>query len=247
MTHSVDVVVLTWNDAEDANEAVRSALGSVGVDVGVIVIDNGSEVVFVPAEHDRVTLIRSDVNLGVGGGRNLGWSHATAPCVCFLDSDASLEPSALRRLVHSIHVEPGRGLVAPRFSDQAPEVGAGRAPTILRKAARGLGLTDRYGQMRRDDELEWQVEFAIGACQLVRRVALEDVGGIDDQFRFGPEDVDLCLRLADAGWTLWQVDAARCRHEARRSSRRLLSKRGAAHLAALLRHFSRRTRVRLAR
>jgi GT2 family glycosyltransferase len=237
----IDVVVLTWNDADDARRAVQSALDSVEVDVQVIVVDNGSSVPFNPEEQD-VLVVRSEVNLGVGGGRNLGAGHGQSPFLCFLDSDAVLEPDALRVMLEELTTRAEIGLVAPRFSGQPIEIGAGRAPSPWRKIARGLGLTDTYRSMRLSDEPAWDVEFGIGACQVVRRSAFESVGGLDASDRFGPEDVDFCLRLGDSGWRLRQVEAARCKHVARRGSRRLLSRRGAAHLAALVRHYARHRR-----
>ncbi|HEY9562416.1 MAG TPA: glycosyltransferase family 2 protein, partial [Nocardioides sp.] len=136
--------------------------------------------------------------------------------------------------------DPRCGLAAPIFLGQAPEIGAGRAPTMFRKILRGLGLTHRYHRMRPSgDVASWPVEFAIGACQLVRRDAYAEVGGIDSAFAFGPEDVDFCLRIGHAGWTCVQVRDALCHHFARRSSRRLLSRRGGRHLRSLFAHYNR--------
>jgi GT2 family glycosyltransferase len=238
---TIDVVVLTWNDATDARRAIASALASEDVHVNVQVVDNGSEPGFVPeVAEPRVQVLRSETNLGVGGGRNLGAANGSAPFVCFLDSDAVLEPSCLRELVDALRVDAGCGLAAPVFVGQSPEVGAGRAPTLVRKVIRGLGLTDRYGRMRpKEPAASWPVEFAIGACQLVRRDAYVDAGGIDAAFAFGPEDVDFCLRVARGGWTCVQVRAARCHHVARRSARQLLSRRGGRHLRSLLVHYFR--------
>jgi GT2 family glycosyltransferase len=238
---AVDVVVLCWNDREDAQRAIGSALASEGVDVRVHLVDNGSQPPFVADVADaRVEVLRSEVNLGVGGGRNRGAANGSATLVCFLDSDAELEPSCLRHLVDAIQADPRRGLVAPVFAGQSPEVGAGRAPTLLRKALRGFGATDRYRRMRpRGAAAVWPIEFAIGACQLVRREAFAEVDGIDAAFAFGPEDVDFCLRLGRAGWTCAQVRDASCHHVARRGSRRLLSRRGGRHLRSLLVHYSR--------
>lgn len=240
----VDVVVLTWNDADDARRAIASALDSVDVEVEVQVVDNGSDVAFAATDVPRVVVHRSPSNLGVGGGRNVGARLGGAPFVCFLDSDAALEPTCLARLVAPLLADEAVALSAPVFDGQVPEIGAGRAPTPWRKIARGLSLTDRYAEVPHGDRRVWDIEFAIGACQLVRRSAFEGIGGIDDSARFGPEDLDMCLRLGDAGHRLVQVADASCDHVARRSSRRWFSRRGAAHAVAVLRHFANRRKVR---
>lgn len=238
----IDVVVLTWNDAEDARAAVASALASPGVEVRVVVVDNGSDVPFA-SDDASVEVLRSATNLGVGGGRNHGATAGEAPFLCFLDSDAVLEPACLERLVAPMVEEPDVGLTAPVFAGQAIEIGAGRAPSMARKIARGFGLTDTYRAVPHGDGRRWDIDFAIGACQLVRRSAFDAIGGIDDSARFGPEDLDMCLRLGDAGFRRVQVADAVCDHVARRSSRKLLSRRGLDHAKALVRHYWNRRSV----
>src|SRR6188474_461541 len=91
---TVDVVILSWNDAELLDVAVASALASKDVAVEVVVVDNGSDVVPVlPAGRTR--LVRNEVNRGVAAGRNQGVAAGSAPFVLLLDSDARLEPDAL--------------------------------------------------------------------------------------------------------------------------------------------------------
>lgn len=233
----VDVVILTWNDGDVLERAVGSALSSEGVDVHVIVVDNGSERPATVPTDDRVRLLRNGANRGVAPGRNQGVADGSSPLVCVLDSDAVLYPSALRALTWSIEVGPDVGLAAPVFTGQAPEASAGRAPTLWRKAARVLNLTSTYGPTRRStSHSSWEVDFAIGACQLFRRSAFDEVGGMDEGIFYGPEDVDFCLRLREAGWRVVQVGAAGCDHPARRRFRRLLTQGGARHAVAVARH-----------
>ncbi len=239
---ALDVVILTWNDAGVLEEAVASALDQDGVEVRVIVVDNGSE----PPATARpdATFVRSDTNLGVGGGRNLGTRAGSAPYVCLLDSDARLRPHALRRLLAPLLTDDSVGLTAPVFSGQAPEASAGRAPTLRRKLARATNRTDCYDATPEQGRGSWwDVEFAIGACQVFRRAAFEAIGGIDDSARFGPEDVDFCLRLRHAGWRVVQVDGSTCDHPPRRAHRGLLTRRGLDHAAAFARHWWRHHRA----
>jgi hypothetical protein len=240
----VDVVILAWNDDSDVlDAAVASALGQAGVAVTVTVVDNGS-VPPAAVGPGPVRLVRSATNLGVGGGRNLGTRVGDAPYVCLLDSDARLWPGALARLVAPLVADATLGLTAPVFTGQTPEASAGRAPTVGRKLRRALNRTDVYARTpSQGDGAQWDVEFAIGACQVFRRDAFDTVDGLDASARFGPEDVDFCLRLRRAGWRVAQVAAAGCDHPPRRAFRRLWSRRGAAHAAALARHWWRHRRL----
>ena len=242
--NTIDVVILTWNDADILGAAVASAIDQQDVRVNVIVLDNGSEV---PAHIDdpRVRVIRSLENLGVGGGRNRGVAACGSQFVCFLDSDARLHPGALARLLAPFVDDATIGLSAPVFAGQRPAASAGRAPTFSRKLQRALNRTDLYEETRGQGEgAYWDVDFAIGACQLVRRDAFDAVGGLDASARFGPEDVDFCLRLGNAGWRVVQIADAGCDHPARRAFRGLATKRGLRHSAAVLRHLWRHRRAR---
>jgi GT2 family glycosyltransferase len=84
------------------------------------------------------------------------------------------------------------------------------------------------------------VDFAIGACQLFRRSAWEEVGGIDESYFYGPEDVDFCLRLRRRNFRIVQVADALCDHPPRRRNRRLLTIRGLRHAGAVTRYLIRR-------
>lgn len=246
MIPPVDVVILTWNDdPRQLGAAVASALGSTGVDVKVIVVDNGSEKPATVPDDERVTLIRNRANRGVAAGRNQGADAGTRPFVCFLDSDARLSPPALEALVTAVAHDPRTAMAAPVFAGQPAEASAGRAPSLAVKTARVLNRRDTYEPVPHPGP-SWDVDFAIGACQLVWRRAFATVDGFDQRYFYGPEDVDLCLRLRHAGYRVVQVGAAECEHPARRRFRRIVTRRGAQHAWAVgqhlwrHRHFERR-------
>ena len=242
----VDVVILTWNDGALLQTAVDSALDQRDVDVHVIVVDNASDP---PASVDdpRVQLIRNAENLGVGGGRNVGARAGQAPFVCFLDSDARLHPTSLARLLEPMHGDPLVALTAPVFDGQRPEASAGVAPTTGDKVRRALNRTDVYRPTPHQGVgAWWDVDFAIGACQLVRRTAYEAVGGLDDSARFGPEDVDFCLRLRNASLGVVQVAGAGCEHPPRRAFRGVMTAKGLQHGRAVVRYLWQTRRVRRA-
>lgn len=238
----VDVVVLTWNDGELLDRAVASALASEGVDVRVVVVDNGSEPPAVVVDHPSVRLVRNEANRGVAPARNQGARVGSAPLLCFLDSDAELAPDSLARLAAALD-DPSVGVAVPVFADQPPEASAGRAPTLRVKASRALGRRATYvGVPRRPDDPQWDVDFGIGACQLIRRSSFDAVGGLDDSIFYGPEDVDFCLRVGDAGQRIVQVAGTAVLHPPRRAFRRPLTARGLAHAVTIGRYWWRHRR-----
>lgn len=238
-TPEIDVVILTWNDGELLETAVTSAMQSRGVDVNIIVVDNGSDPPAIVADDERVTLIRNAENRGVAPGRNQGIAVGSAEFVCLLDSDAELALVSLATLSRPFE-DPSIGVAVPVFVDQAPEDSAGVAPTLRVKVERGLNRRSDYEPMPRSTGAPyWDVDFGIGACQLFRRDVFDAVGGLDESIFYGPEDVDFCLRVKEAGWRVVQVDRAEVIHPPRRAFRNPVSRRGLRHAWALLAHLFR--------
>jgi GT2 family glycosyltransferase len=238
-------VILTWNDGELLDTAVASALESRDVEVNVIVVDNASTTPASVVDDPRVRLVRNETNRGVAGGRNQGIARGEADLVCLLDSDAALEPGALRALVAALESDPTVAVAGPVFVDQPAEASAGRAPTWRRKLQRSFGRTNTYEPVAHAvDAAWWDVDFVIGACQLIRRAAYDVVGGIDESFFYGPEDADFCMRLREAGWRVVQVAAAPVAHPPRRRYRRAVNRKGLEHGWAVARFLWRHRRYR---
>ena len=221
-----------------SNRAVASTASVTG-ELEVVVVDNGSEPP-VSGLPGHVRVVRNEVNRGVAAGRNIGVRASTGDIVCFLDSDAELLPGSLERMVARLDQHADVGLVAPTFVDQLPEASAGAAPTLTRKVDRVLGRTDQYAATAHGDGAEeWDVDFAIGACQVFRRTAYDAVEGLDESYFYGPEDADFCLRLRRSGWRVLQVADAPVIHPPRRRNRKLLTRRGLRHAWAVTRFLAR--------
>ena len=241
MRRRIDVVILAWNDGDQLDDAVVSALMSERIDIEVIVVDNGSDHP-VTMSDSRVRVLRNDVNRGVAPARNQGVRATSADMVCLLDSDARLASGCLRELAAAMD-DTSIAVAVPVFAGQDAAASAGLAPTFWRKLLRLCNLRTDYASTRSDARgYAWDVDFGIGACQLIRRSAFDAVGGLDERYFYGPEDVDFCLRLGAAGWRIRQVRDASCEHPARRRSRGLLTRRGLAHANAVIHHLWRHRR-----
>ncbi len=78
-----------------------------------------------------------------------------------------------------------------------------------------------YGQARWDCKSPRSVDVIKGACFLLRRAALEEVGLLDERYFMYTEEVDLCYRLLQAGWKLWWIPQAIVKHAGEASSRQV--------------------------
>jgi N-acetylglucosaminyl-diphospho-decaprenol L-rhamnosyltransferase len=195
----VDVGVVTWNTRDVTVEALRRLLETDhGVDVRVLVRDHASHDGTADAvEALGVQVDRHDGNPGFAAGVNALVRRSDASLFLALNSDAWPEPGALGRLVAALEQHPRAAVVAPslRRPDGTPEPVALPFPG-LRTAARSAFGTPALAQPTSTAEADWLV----GAALLLRRAALDEVGGLDESFHMYAEDVEWCWRVRQAGW-----------------------------------------------
>jgi hypothetical protein len=218
-------VIVSWNTRallESCLDSLDREGRSGGPRLEVTVVDNGStdgSVEMVAARRPPPRLIANAENRGFSAANNQGLAEATAPLIFLLNSDTEVEPGGLRALVDYARDHPRAGILGPQLlnPDGSLQPSGGRLPRLGATLAELLGLDrlggrPRYGT-RRDYSVPSPVEEVSGAALLIRAAVVEAVGGLDEGFRWGYEDVDLCRRAAAAGWEIHYVSAARVRHE----------------------------------
>src|SRR4051795_10366057 len=134
-TGRVTVIIPTRNRPDHATRAVRSALGQVGVDCDVVVVDDGSDAEtaarLAALDGDRVTVLRHPVSLGLSTARNAGIAAVDSRWVAFCDDDDLWAPTKLRAQLEAIASTSGSrwsttGVVS--VDDQLTVLGAQRPP-----------------------------------------------------------------------------------------------------------------------
>jgi N-acetylglucosaminyl-diphospho-decaprenol L-rhamnosyltransferase len=140
-----------------------------------------------------------------------------------LNADAWLEADALARLVAFADAHPRAAIVGPRLlnPDGTLQRSVRGFPTLwrlateyffLRKLApRSGALNSFYGGGFDHDEVR-EVDFVMGACMLVRREAIEEVGLLDENYFLFSEETDWCFRFRQAGWQVLFFPGAECVH-----------------------------------
>lgn len=151
------------------------------------------------------------------------------PYVLLLNPDTVVLPAAIETLVAFLHAHPRVGMVAPRLlnPDGSLQHGAFRFPTlsmslldmfppgeVLPGRLYGSWWHGRYPQETRTPAAgaPFAIDHPLGACMLVRRDVLEEVGLLDAGYFLYSEEVDWCWRIRRAGWAIWQQPAARVIH-----------------------------------
>jgi GT2 family glycosyltransferase len=187
---------------------VEAALAA-GV-VEAIVVDDGShDASPLEAEHAGAVVIRSP-GRGFAAAVNAGAARSSGGVVLVLNSDCFLQADAARALGAALEADPGLGLCAAALVELDGSPGKTHGPPLtlglaLRTALSLVAEADRPT----GDGLQ-EVEFVPLACAAVRRVAWDELDGLDERFFFYFEDQDVCRRLRSAGWRLavdWEATA----------------------------------------
>ncbi len=227
----VDCVVVNRDGGDALFAALRSLEGQTGIDLSIVVIDNGSAL----AERERlsrecpeVRVVPFSRNLGFAGAANEGIARTRSPFIFLLNNDAVLEPDYIARLAGRLELDDRlaavQGLV--ETADGSRVDSAGLDWNDRREAMPLLGGCDPAEVPRR----VFEVAGVSATAALYRRTALDAVvapGGevFDSSFFAYYEDVDLSLRLRRAGWRFACDPAAIARHEGSRTGSRTPWKR----------------------
>jgi GT2 family glycosyltransferase len=221
----ISVVIVNWNTAGPLARALHSLAPIPGIEWEPIVIDNHSSddsVARLRRDFPQVRLIANPDNRGFGRACNQGFALATGEYVLLLNPDAALLPGALTTLISYLEARPAVAMVGPTLyhEDGTTQYSACRAPGLATEFYEWFGLRGLFPSHRglgrlyygyRNDK-PFACDWLVGACLLVRRRALQQVGGFDERYWLYAEELDWCRRFRDAGWQVHFVPAARVAH-----------------------------------
>jgi GT2 family glycosyltransferase len=214
------VVVVTYNALPWIERCLESVRGE-----EVVVVDNGSSDGTVDVVRELIpdAHVIERENLGLASGWNAGLAAATGRYFLLLNADAWMTEGSLARLVRFADEHPEAAVVGPRLlnPDGTLQRSVRGVPTLwrlateylfLRKLAPRSRLLNAFyaGGFAHDEERE--VEVVMGACMLVRREAVEQVGPLDESFFLFSEETDWCYRFGRAGWKVLFFPGAQCVH-----------------------------------
>jgi GT2 family glycosyltransferase len=224
-TRALDVVIVSHRCKSLLRECLSSLYEhSPGRPMEVIVVDNASRdgtAEMVGDEFPETGVIDADGNLGFARATNIGIRAGSAEYVLALNPDVRLTAGALDRLLAVLDEQAEVGAVGGRLELPDGRVDHATArpfPTVLGTLGHFTGLARRdrvpasLALYRSVPAEAGPVDLVCGACMLLRRSALDEVGTFDEGYWMYMEDIDLCYRLAQAGWRTWYEPSARLFH-----------------------------------
>jgi GT2 family glycosyltransferase len=214
---SVTAIIVNYNAGSLLRKCVDSLLACT-LDIEIIVVDNASSEASLDGLQDlsQVCVIRNQANVGFAAACNIGVQASSAPFLLFLNPDCFFQPDPITTLLVGLKSGDRVGMVGGLLlNEDGTEQGGGRraVPTPWRSVVRALGLqrfANRWPKLFYDFHLHKQplpdkpieVEAISGACMLVRREAMEDVGLLDEGYFLHCEDLDWCMRFRQKGWKI---------------------------------------------
>lgn len=214
----VCVVIIHHMGVEILSECLASVFKTAYRNMHVVLVDNGSKdgsVATVKKLYgNRLSLVKSEANLGFVGGNNLALRQVEGDYVVLLNNDTVVHPEWLQHLVEVAEKDHSIGALQPKLLSLSD-------PNYFEYNGGAGGMLDVYGvplcRGRVFDTIEKdkgqyddvaEVAWASGAAILIRQNVLKDVGLLDDLFYAHMEEIDFCWRVRLIGYKIMVVPKA---------------------------------------
>lgn len=214
-TPRLSIVIVNYRQWEETARLVRQLQASLALRNGaaeIVVVDNHSP--FHPLarklrRQPGVSLRRWQRNQGFARAVNEGCRLSRGDWYLLLNPDIDLSDDFLENVLaladRLAEREPRAGVVGfhLRNSEGSQQLSTGPFPSLISSLTRlFLPRVRRKYNVPRSPERAG-VSWVTGCCLLLKRSCLEDLDGLDEEFFLYYEDVDLCLRAQQRGWTVW--------------------------------------------
>lgn len=212
----LDVIILNWRTADLTIETARRTMAA-APGAALVVVDNGSgdgSADRIRAALPGVTVIALPENVGFGAGMNRGIFAGSRPLVVVQNSDAQPDGDAFAVMAARFDADPRLGAVVPAVREPGGrfEEHHRREPPPWRLVADLLPLIWRVSSPPprcTPEAVDWLVS---NCATMLRRSAIERIGGFDPGYFLGWEEWDMTRRLREAGWRIAFEPAAQVVH-----------------------------------
>jgi GT2 family glycosyltransferase len=218
---SVAVVILNWNGKHWLQQFLPSVMQHQCPNLSIVVGDNAStddSISFLEINYPTIKILKNDCNLGFAGGYQQILNRVQADYYILLNSDVEVTENWIMPVIE--YMESYQNMAAAQ-----PKVNSFYKKNSFEYAGAAGGFIDKNGFLfcrgrifdtieddihQYDDNAE--IFWATGACLFVKAKAFHQVGGLDELFFAHQEEVDLCWRLRNAGYTIGYCSASQVYH-----------------------------------
>lgn len=230
----LDVIYVNYNSTKYLINSIESLYNNKGEKkFQLIVVDNSSE--DDPCQLNKlfpkINLVLNRHNNGFGAAINQALKYCLSKYIILLNPDSLVTERFLETSIRIMEQDDHIGIMGPTILDEDGGIqGSARAfPTPLTSLfGRNSPITKMFPNnsitksniltLQHDQQNPMEVDWVSGACMVVRREAMQAVGGFDERFFLYWEDTDLCRRIRDAGWKVVYFPGAKVIHSVGKSS-----------------------------
>ncbi len=216
----LSIIILNYKSAGLVRQCIRGIFESAPkLTYEIIVVDNSSAdglLGWIKENYPQVKGISLPDNKGYAAGNNVGIKKAIGEYILVLNPDITILPGKIEKLVDFMEKHSKCGLAGPRLVNPNGQLqySAYKFPSfwlpIFRRTILGnipalASWLKSYQMMEWDHKDSRPVDWLLGACLIVRRQAIKEVGLMDERFFLYVEDTDWCRRFWAKGWEVWYV------------------------------------------
>ncbi|TWX51079.1 glycosyltransferase family 2 protein [Colwellia hornerae] len=233
----ISTVILSYNSVEPIQRCLDeliSSLAKFDEESEIFIVDNGSkdgsvelikqyENKYQELQPALIKPIFFSENTGTTYSRNAALKRAQGKFTLVLDSDAYVNYNALKSLIAYLEDHHDVGMAVPRLAYNSGnfQLSCDVFPTLIHKLKRFLFLKKIESKPHelQATNIPTNVDYAISACWLLTKDAVDKIGLFDENIFYSPEDVDYCLRAWECGYKITYIPGAEVIHDAQELSR----------------------------
>jgi GT2 family glycosyltransferase len=218
----ISFIIVNWNTRDLLLTCLASIYRTVrGPAFEIWLVDNGSSDGSVSAAKERfsgIHVIENSANLGFAAAVNLALARMRGRYAVLLNTDATLADGAVNRLYEFMEADPMVGIACGQLlnRDGSRQNSIANFPSLLSLVSNEtllrLLFPRKFPSKRREYTGPIEVDSCIGACMMVRKEAIDQVGPLDERYFFFMEETDWAYRMKQAGWKNCFVPWARIYH-----------------------------------
>jgi GT2 family glycosyltransferase len=249
-------IILTWNSEKHIEECLTSLLTitkTEKIPCEIYVVDNGSIDTtkhilqqFEKKHHQIVRPIFLSRNTGTTYSRNIALRKARGHFLCILDSDTVFLSGSFKEALNYLQQHTTVGILAPSLVLPTGEYqhSVKKFPTFFEKLLKLRNIFSKNSNTNPDyyEDFPFQtetfVDTAISACWLLKKSLLLEVGFLDENIFYAPEDIDYCLRIWQSGKKILFYPRLTILHKTQQiTHKRPLSQISISHFLGLIYYF----------
>jgi GT2 family glycosyltransferase len=218
MVKDISIIIVNWNTSELLKNCLVSIERTVkDLSYEIIVVDNGSHdgsTDMLRNTFPHVRLIENSRNLGFAAANNQGLRIMCGRYALLLNTDTILQENAVRELFSFMETCPEAAMACGQLlnADGSKQNSVACFPTLLTLMTNTplleYLLPRKYPSKRHRYKEPIEVDSGIGACLLVRKQAVDEVGELDERYFFFFEETDWAYAMNKAGWKIFHVPTA---------------------------------------